>query len=117
MKIGERIPELTFKMKNHSEERLKALKFHRVLEAPEMFYLKFPVFRSERGTVLLTGRIVVSTVNGEVRCYLYGQNGELYSAFFDHNHNVDNYIFKVNKLYVAELEKFGIKEIKNGFSE
>lgn len=117
MKIGERIPELTFKMKNHSEERLKALKFHRVLETPELFYLKFPLFRSERGTILLTGRVVVSTVNGEVRCYLYGQNGEMYAAFYNHNHNVDNHIFKINKLYVEELEKYGIKEIRNGFSE
>ena len=53
MKIGDRIPELTFKMKNHSEERLKALKFHRVLEAPEMFYLKFPVFRNNKGTIMV----------------------------------------------------------------
>ena len=112
MKIGDRIPELTFKMKNHSEERLIALKFHRVLDSPEMFYLKFPVFRSESGTILLEGRIVVSAVNGEVRCYLYGQNGDLYPAFYAHNPNVDNYIFKINKLYLEELKKYGIKEIE-----
>ena len=92
MKIGDRIPELQFKMYNHSEERLKALKFHRVLESPEMFYMKFPVFKNSLGKALLTGRIVVSTINGDVNCYLYGQTGELYSAFFTHNENTDSYI-------------------------
>ena len=110
MKIGDRIPELKFKMKNHSEEKLKALKFHRVLEAPEMFYLKFPLIKGSSGKALLTGRIVVSTLNGEVRCYLYGQNGELYQAFFEHNDNTNSYIYKVNKMYIEELNKYGIKE-------
>ena len=112
MKIGERIPELQFKMRPHTEERLKALKFHRVQESPQMFYLKFPVVISESGKILLTGRIVVDSANGDVTCYLYGQNGELYPAFFSHNHNTDSYIFKVNKLYIKELEKYGIKEIR-----
>ena len=111
MKLGDRIPELNFKMRNHSEERLKSLKFHRVLESPEMFYIKFPLFRGTSGKPLLTGRIVVSTINGDVRCYLYGQNGELYPAFFSHNDNTDSYIFKVNKAYIEEISKFGIKEI------
>lgn len=114
MKIGDRIPELKFKMKNHSEERLKALKFHRVIEAPEMFYTKFPLIKGSSGKPLLTGRIVVSTITGEVRCYLYGQNGELYQAFSDHNPNTDSYIYKVNKMYVEELNKYGIKEIIDG---
>lgn len=113
MKIGDRIPELQFKMYNHSEDRLKSMKFHRVLETPEMFYIKFPVFKNDSGKALLTGRIVVSTKNGEVNCYLYGQTGELYPAFFAHNHNTDNYIYKINKLYIEELKKFGIKEIEN----
>lgn len=107
MQYGDRIPELNFKMLNHSEERLKNLRFHRVLDSPEMFYIKFPVD-------LLTARIVVNTKNGEVNCYLYGQTGELYHAFFTHNTNTDSYIFKINKLYVEELKKFGIKEIENG---
>ena len=114
MQYGDRIPELKFKMNNHSEDRLKTLRFHRVLESPEMFYIKFPVVRNTSGKALLTGRIVVSTKNGEVNCYLYGQTGELYQAFFTHNTNTDSYIFKINKLYVEELKKFGIKEIENG---
>ena len=109
MKIGERIPELNFKMRPHTEDRLKALKFHRVPESPQMFYIKFPVV-SNNGKALLTGRIVVDSTNGDVNCYLYGQNGELYPAFFTHNHNTDSYIYKINKLYITELEKFGIKE-------
>lgn len=113
MKIGERIPELKFKMKNHSEERLKSLKFHRVLEAPELFYLKFPLVKGASGKALLTGKIIVSTINGEVKCYLYGQTGELYSAFFNHNNNTDSYMFKVNKWYIEEMKKYGIKEIED----
>jgi len=113
MKIGDRIPDLKFKMKNYSEEKLKALKFHRVTETPEMFYCKFPIAKGESGKTLLTGRIVVSTLNGEVRCYLYGQNGDFYSAFFKQNANVDSYIYKINKLYIKEMEKYGIKEITN----
>lgn len=106
MQYGDRIPELNFKMLNHSEERLKNLRFHRVLDSPEMFYIKFPVD-------LLTARIVVNTKNGEVNCYLYSQTGELYPAFFSHNTNTDNYMWEINKLYTRELEKFGIKEIEH----
>ena len=112
MNIGERIPELTFKMKNHTEDRLKYLKFHRVIESPEMFYLKFPLVKGSSGNVLLMGRIVVNTKNGDVNCYLYGQNGELYPQFFSHNANTDSYIYKINNLYIKELEKYGIKEIR-----
>jgi len=113
MKIGERIPELNFKMKNHSEERLKNLKFHRVSEAPELFYFKFPVVKSTSGKMLLLGKIIVSSINGECKCFLYGQNGELYAAFFNHNHNTDSYIYKINKLYIEQIEKIGVKEIEN----
>ena len=111
MKLGERIPELQFKMRNHSEEKLKSMKFHRVIEAPEMFYLKFPVFKNDAGRTLLQGKVVVNTVNGAVNCYLYNQNGDLYPAFFNHSHNTDSYIYKINKIYIEELKKFGIKEI------
>lgn len=110
MKMGDRIPELKFKMKNHSEERLKAMKFHRTLEAPELFYYKFPVVKSNSGKILLAGKIIVSSENGNVNCYLYGQNNELYQAFFVHNPNTDSHIFKINKKYVDELAKLGIKE-------
>lgn len=112
MKVGDRIPELTFKMRNHTEERLKFLKFHRVLEAPELFYCKFPVIKGGSGKALLTGKIIVSTLNGECKCFLYGQNGELYAAFFNHNHNTDSYIYKINKLYVEQIEKLGVKEVE-----
>lgn len=111
MKLGDRIPELKFKMRNHSEEKLKMLKFKRVLETPEMFQIKFPVFKNDSGKPLLVGKIIVSSVNGSVSCYLYNQLGELYPAFFNHNHNTDSYIFKVNTLYIEQLKKFGIKEI------
>ena len=113
MKIGDRLPELNFKMKTHTEERLKNMKFHRVLETPELFYLKFPLIKGETGKPLLVGKIIVSTINGEVKCYLYGQNGELYPAFFNHSHNTDSYIFKINKWYIDEMKKYGIKEIEN----
>ena len=113
MKIGDRVPDLKFKMKNHSEERLKAMKFHRTLEAPELFYYKFPVVKSGSGKTLLTGKIIVSTENGNVNCYLYGQNNELYQAFFTSNPNTDSYIYKINKRYIEELAKLGIKEKTN----
>lgn len=113
MRIGDRLPELNFKMKNHTEERLKSMRFHRTLEAPELFYLKFPLIKGETGKPLLVGKIIVSTINGEVKCYLYGQTGELYPAFFNHNHNTDSYIFKINKWYIDEMKKYGIKEIDN----
>lgn len=113
MKIGDRIPELNFKMKYHSEDRLIHLKFHRVLEAPELFYLKFPLVKGNSGGVILSGKIIVSSLDGSVKCYLYGQNGELYPAFYNHNHNTDSYIYKINKLYIEAIEKFGIKEKKD----
>lgn len=112
MKIGDRIPELKFKMRNHTEERLKYLRFHRVLEAPELFYLKFPIIKGDSGKPLLLGKVIVSSINGECKCYLYGQTGELYHAFFNHNTNTDSYIYKINKLYVENLERLGIKEVE-----
>lgn len=113
MRIGDRIPDLNLKMKNHSEQKLKSMKFHRTLENPELFYIKFPVVRGSSGKALLTGKVVVSTINGEVKSYLYGQIGELYPSFFEKNPNVDSYMFKVNTLYLSIIEKYGIKEIKN----
>lgn len=113
MKIGDRLPELKFKMKSHSEEQLKSLRFHRVPEAPELFYLKFPLIKGQSGKSLLIAKIIVSTIDGDVKCYLYGQTGELYPAFYNHNSNTDSYIFKVNKWYIEEMMKYGIKEIEN----
>ena len=110
MKVGDRIPELNIRMRNHTEERLKSLKFHRTMEAAELFYIKFPVIKGSSGKNILTGKIVVNSLNGEVRCYLYGQTGELYPAFFEHNSNVDSYIYKVNKIYLDILKEYGIKE-------
>lgn len=113
MKIGDRIPELNFKMKYHSEDRLIHLKFHRVLEAPELFYCKFPLVRGSTGSIILSGKVIVSSIDGSVKCYLYGQTGDLYPAFYNHNHNADGYIYKINKLYIETIEKFGIKEKKD----
>ena len=98
MKIGDRIPDLNLKMKNHSEQKLKSMKFHRTLENTELFYIKFPVVKGSSGKALLTGKVVVSTINGEVKSYLYGQVGELYPSFFDIVYEYDEFIDKISEI-------------------
>ena len=112
MELGDRLPELKIKMKSHSEERLKLLKFHRVSEAPELFYMKFPLVKGASGNTILSGKVIVSSIDGEVKCYLYGQTGDLYPAFYNKNHNTDSYIYKINKLFLEKIKEYGIEEQK-----
>lgn len=114
MQIGDRLPSLKIKMRNHTEDRLKHLKFHRVTEAPEMFYLKFPLIKGSSGNTILTGKVIVNSIDGDVSCYLYGQTGELYPAFYQHEHKQDSYIYKINKLYLDKIKEYGIEEKKDG---
>lgn len=110
MKLGDRIPSMEFKMKKHNEERLKALKFHRVPEEPTLFYIKFPVV-SNKNTVLLMGKVIVDSETGRVTCHLYDKSGNYYQAFYNQNANTDSYILKINNIYVSKLKGLGIKEI------
>lgn len=110
MKLGDRIPSIEFKMKKHTEERLKALKFHRMAEDAKLFYIKFPVV-SNKNTVLLSGKVIVNSENGNVVCHLYDKSGNLYPAFYNKNANTDSYILKINNIYISKLKAFGIKEV------
>lgn len=111
MKLGDRIPEMKFRMKNCSEDKLKNLKFHRCQEEPTLFYMKFPVVKNG-DRVLLMGKVIVDMNTGAANCFLLDQYGEYYPAFFNHNSNTDQYVLKINNIYVSKIKEYGIKEVE-----
>ncbi len=111
MKAGDRIPLMEFKMKKHQEDRLKALKFHRLAEDGSLFHIKFPVVKNKT-SILLMGEAIVNSLNGAVTCHLYDKSGNFYPAFYNQNANTDSYVLKINNIYVSRLKEYGIKEVE-----
>jgi len=106
-----RLPSNRYKMTNHSKDNLKKIGFKKVINEPDLYTYRFPVYKYNNiPTEWCVLNIDSST--GEVNIDVVNNSGNFLSAFYQHMSGFDEFIEKINSRIKNKLSKLGIKKVK-----